>query len=104
MSVYIKDMEMPTNCGDCPLLDESGDYPMCRITREVRGYTFPVDEKRMDRCPLVWVPKHGRLIDADELQDVWADWDGEDISGFHVQVGIVRRVIDDMDTVVPADD
>ena len=46
------DMEMPTCCDDCPMLDDRWDYPECLITKEVRGYTFPVREKRMPDCPL----------------------------------------------------
>lgn len=67
MGVYIKGMEMPTCCDECAALDEYGDYPVCRITQEQRGYTFRTREKRMDKCPLVEVPPHGRLIDADAL-------------------------------------
>ena len=65
MSVYIKGMEMPKNCDNCWALDDYGDYPRCRITEEQRGYNFPIREKRMDNCPLVEIPPHGRLIDAD---------------------------------------
>lgn len=50
--MLILDMPMPRACDDCPMLDESGDYPMCRITQETRGYSFNVREKRMDRCPI----------------------------------------------------
>ena len=50
--MLILDMQMPRACDDCPMLDESGDYPMCRITHETRGYTFNTREKRMDRCPI----------------------------------------------------
>ena len=50
--MLILDMPMPRACDDCPMLDESGDYPMCRITQETRGYTFNTREKRMDRCPI----------------------------------------------------
>ena len=53
MSILIKDMDMPTNCGNCWALDDYGDYPRCRITEEQRGYNFPIREKRMDKCPLV---------------------------------------------------
>ena len=53
MSVIIKGLKMPNMCDECWALDESGDYPMCRITGETRGYNFCVREKRMDRCPLV---------------------------------------------------
>ena len=68
MSVLIKGMEMPTNCDNCWALDDYGDYPRCRITEEQRGYNFPIREKRMDKCPLVEIPPHGRLIDADALE------------------------------------
>lgn len=60
-------MDMPTSCGNCWALDDYGDYPRCRITEEQRGYTFPIREKRMDNCPLIPVPEHGTLIDADEF-------------------------------------
>lgn len=54
MGVYIKGMEMPKNCGTCPL--RRGDCSQ-------RIYM----EKRPDSCPIVPVPPHGRLIDADAL-------------------------------------
>ena len=73
MSVYIKGMEMPTCCAECRFLDESGDYPWCIITDEQRGYNFRIRELRMPHCPLVPVPDHGRLIDADKLMDALPD-------------------------------
>lgn len=69
MSILIKGMEMPTSCDKCWALDDYGDYPRCRITEEQRGYNFSIREKRMDKCPLVPVPPHGRLIDGDKLND-----------------------------------
>ena len=76
MGIYIKGMEMPSNCDKCWALDEQGDYPRCRITEEQRGYNFRTREKRMDKCPLAPVPPHGRLIDADALQkDIIQDMD-----------------------------
>lgn len=50
--MLILDMPIPRACDDCPMLDESGDYPMCRISEETRGYNFNTREKRMDRCPI----------------------------------------------------
>ena len=67
MSVYISGMELSKVCDDCWALDDNYDYPRCRITDEQRGYNFNCRERRMDRCPLVPVPDHGRLIDADAL-------------------------------------
>lgn len=66
MSVLIKGMTMPSCCDDCWALDEYGDYPVCRITEEQRGYNFRIREKRMDKCPLVSILPHGDLIDAEE--------------------------------------
>ena len=68
MGVYIKGMEMPTSCGDCKAFvcyrqwaGDMGDC-FCGITKE----DAKAKEKNAD-CPLVPVPPHGRLIDADEL-------------------------------------
>ena len=39
-------MDMPECCDKCFILDDSGDYPMCRFTQEVRGYNFRTREKK----------------------------------------------------------
>lgn len=52
MGVYIKGFPLPNNCGACPLR-----LAWCRE----RIYMV----NRPERCPLVPVPPHGRLIDAD---------------------------------------
>ncbi len=62
MGVYIHGMEMPTNCCQCPV-----NMEVCK-----RGYKYllahpELYDKRADDCPLVPVPPHGRLIDADAL-------------------------------------
>lgn len=49
MSVLIKGMEMPKNCHECPLL---------YVTSLCDGFKD---------CPIVPIPPHGRLIDADAL-------------------------------------
>lgn len=59
MGVYIPNMEMPDGCVVCPFFIENrhdrGDDSLCRASRkEVKC-----------GCPLVPVPPHGRLIDAD---------------------------------------
>ena len=68
MSILIKGMEMPTNCESCPCktADAFGGLG-CQAT----GY-IPLrkaNQGRPDNCPLVPVPPHGRLIDADALCD-----------------------------------
>ena len=46
------DMNMPKCCDDCPIFDDSGDYPYCRVLHETRGYTFETLVKRFPNCPL----------------------------------------------------
>lgn len=71
MTVIVKGMDMPHNCGECWELNERGDYPVCNITQEQRGYDFDIRKNKMDKCPLGEVPTpHGRLIDADIPEDV----------------------------------
>ena len=63
--IYIPGMEMPTSCGQCPFHDE--DYrgkEHCDIGWKRIGKA----EEKPDWCPLVPVPPHGRLIDADALE------------------------------------
>ena len=62
MSIVIKGMEMPI-CRTCPVCDEKlfGNY--CRITEEIVSFGF----ERGEKCPLIELPPHGRLIDADAL-------------------------------------
>ena len=61
MGVYIKGMEMPTRCYTCPCADL--EFLDCNLMPGTRIE----QHKRLDYCPLVPVPLHGRLIDADEL-------------------------------------
>lgn len=67
MSVLIKGMEMPKSCDECELCtcyvreDGTEENYRCVIT------FYPIHEfnERHEYCPLVEIPPHGRLIDAD---------------------------------------
>lgn len=59
MGVYIKDMEMPKDCIVCPF-----GWNGCN-----KQHDFVYMGSRPDNCPLVPVPPHGRLIDADSLMN-----------------------------------
>ena len=61
MSVLIKGMEIPKSCAKCKLFGEYG----CPFIGAV-GYALTRGERNED-CPLVPVPPHGRMIDADAL-------------------------------------
>lgn len=71
MSIVIKGMEMPKNCGECKF---------CRMTYTQYGEIFSADctikdfpikwselDLRDGLCPLIELPPHGRLIDADDF-------------------------------------
>ena len=69
MGVYIKGMEMPETCYECPCGDN--EFYECMATKGRISYHhdefgYP-DGERQEWCPLVLVPPHGRLIDADAL-------------------------------------
>jgi len=71
--IIIRGMEMRSACSgetDCFALDEYGDYPMCRITGETRGYTFPIQEKCMDGCPLRPAPGKQPETNGDKYRNM----------------------------------
>ena len=70
MSILIKGMEMPTCCFYCEMCYQDQDSEHCitsRCAAQEHKEIFPDKSVRDDDCPLVEVPKHGRLIDADLL-------------------------------------
>lgn len=77
MSVIIKGATMPGTCVDCPLFRESAyGFDLCKG----KGIGFVaedakwLDATRPDWCPLVELPeKHGRLIDADDMERFMSD-------------------------------
>lgn len=68
MGVYIKSMDAPKTCFDCPFMYAR---TLCsantRITFDDPGYSEL--KWRHKDCPLVPVPAHGRLFDADKLEE-----------------------------------
>lgn len=70
MGVYIKGMKMPESCDDCRImmLEDTNCVPelYCGCPIVFKAHPQGVGH-RPDYCPLVPVPPHGRLIDADAL-------------------------------------
>lgn len=64
MSILIKN-EMPKFCRKCWNCDFAGGEWFCVL--ELKGVEENFEETRPDWCPLIEVPPHGRLIDADAL-------------------------------------
>ena len=93
MSVYIKGMEMPFCCLVCPCSGENeieSEY-VC----EAAGCREITEENKInhrpDWCPLIPVPDHGRLIDADALLAT----ERETFEDYHIS---------EATTVIPADE
>ena len=87
MSILIKGMEMPKNCKECLVYDHE-QFDCFFDTRE---------------CPLVPVPAHGKLIDADALKaslafaEKTAEWAVPALRA-------VLMIIDEMPTIIPAEE
>ena len=94
--IYIPSMVMPQYCGDCPMCDLN--WELCRSTRKEIENVY-ADDGVAVFCPLVPVPDHGRLIDADALieQKEWA-FDGV---GQTEMVNVAEIV--NAPTILPAD-
>ena len=67
MSVLIRGISMPTHCMDCPFM-VSRDNDDCILQSAEANENFENWEQMKSGCPLVPVPPHERLINADELR------------------------------------
>lgn len=64
--VYIKGMTIPTSCRACMYSrTDITNTDWCVLTEK----DLPCD------CPLIQVPEHGRLIDADALPETRVEWE-----------------------------
>lgn len=103
MGVYIKGMKMPTSCYDCNcfIRDSDGSDYCCLLMQDIED-----NHKRDDDCPLIPVPPHGRLIDADALQKSIEYVAGLD---WNINVGASKGLeaaaymVEDAMTIIPAD-
>ena len=98
MSILIKGMEMPTSCFDCPFMY---GRRYCRVNSKIEFADPEYSELkgRYNGCPLVPVPEHGRLIDADALK--------KNAYPFPCAIGtewaVTLRQINDAPAIIPAD-
>ena len=64
MSILIKGMKMPRGFGYCPFCDYEQSHCLADNDTKTHGWVV-----REPWCPLVEIPKHGRLIDGDAVID-----------------------------------
>ena len=100
MSLYIKTGHFPKTCyDDCPC----NSTHWCQLLNEV---TEPMTGKRLENCPLIEVPPHGRLIDADAFEKHMSDTVMGDIRGYPYEGDtwdLAFSWLDHADTIIPAD-
>jgi hypothetical protein len=107
MGVYIKGMEMPKNCAECPLKE----YMICEGNNPpticVNGYVNEIPKRGIiSDCPLVHVPPHGRLGDLDELKEratkrLYASNHGSMAEAYYAAL---IDLIDSAPTIIPAEE
>ena len=75
MSILIRSMDIPTSCDKCRFCvngftDDAPIYECAVQSEDIVSVLVESDGKpfdfRPDWCPLIELPPHGRLIDADE--------------------------------------
>ena len=103
MGVLIKNMTMPKNCDECRF--RSGAW-CTAIDNWRKGYNKPPTGERLDECPLVELPPHGRLIDGDALFDkmYYADGEPETVSEHINNIVHFMSTLASMPTIIGAED
>ena len=100
MGVYIKGMEMPTSCAECRLMADGWCYSV-GLEQQEKISTV----KRPTWCPLVPVPPHGDLKDADELEVIGYCGVPQGYENtFDSGVMWLAEQIDKLPTIIPAED
>lgn len=103
MGVYIPKMKMPETCGGCAFFEmPHQDYPYCRLTN---NDIYEWGKKQKD-CPLIELPPHGRLIDADKLKsDAYLEHDCiHKMMVFGGQMVYTESAIDNAPTIIEAEE
>ena len=99
MSILIKGMKMPTSCLECRLYNDP--WCMAKNRNQWRtAYNRPPNGERQNDCPLVPIPPHGRLIDADTLIGKLHD---ECLFDYEAR-SVVYADIQDALTIIPAEE
>jgi hypothetical protein len=95
MSVLIN-MEKPDHCLRCPV---KGINDECLLQSVAANNEYETWEDQMANCPLVPVPKHGRLADLDKIENEIAQLAPEDYT-----TGAIRLILDYAPTIIPAEE
>lgn len=107
MGVYIKGMKMPKSCFYCPFRRKiNPDDIQCLVTRDVFEETFAgtIESRNRGNCPLIELKPHGRLIDADALNDmINRSYPMTDRADVHNGYAICQEMIKQLPTIIEAE-
>ena len=100
MSVIVKGMEMPKNCGECPFIFSSwGIEYYCHLAESSTSAEY-VGREKMTNCPLIELPPHGRLIAEKTITEIRY----HDADGYHIVNGEQLCELEiDAETVIEAE-
>ena len=100
MSVIVKNMEMPPSCYFCSLADAS--FIRCEAFSPTKLLEDDCEERRPKWCPLIELPPHGRLIDADQLKEhlYQCEVNGMPLHRMFTEIDELFDAIDDIPTVI----
>lgn len=88
--IYIPGKGVPERCDRC--MFDDGVY--CHAYPPSENMIYNIEDGKPDWCPIIPVPDHGRLIDADEL-----DYSNTDLMGNHIVYAVdLERAM----TIIPA--
>ena len=101
MGIYLPNMEMPKNCGECPFIFTSwGIEYYCHLAESSTSAEY-VGREKMTNCPLIELPPHGRLIDIKSVEDGKFVTVSNDYQRWWN--GALESVIDNAPTVIEAE-
>ena len=92
MDILIKGMEMPKSCLSCPMKEHCPLFNALHFNERLKMLD---ENRRVDDCPLVELPPHGRLGDLDRLAE---EFDGHGV----FMEEEVKKIIDFFPAIVEA--
>ena len=107
MSIIVKGVKMPRDCPVCPLAhwNKLDRFTGCELKKRYFDKEDMETRGRPSFCPLVEIPPHGRLVDADVLNDmINRSYPMTDRVDVHNGYGICQEMIKQLPTIIEAEE
>ena len=96
MGIYLPNMEMPKGCFDCNFAVDG----TCVAMQPIRTRNWKAKDTT-NYCPLIPVPPHGRLIDADSMEKEVC---GGCVHGEHKYANCIDCALANAPTIIKAEE